>query len=127
MAAQAPSRAYQANAVVFTLLAAGHTFAGKSFTSDPQFKNLPRTVGAYARAGWYQGSVFFLIVALINYRWSRVPGALANPAEKAIAALISALCWGSSAWYHRNGIRDTSAIVGFAGALQTWAAFFSRK
>lgn len=31
------------------------------FMNDPQFKRLPRIVAAYARAGWFEGGVFFLI------------------------------------------------------------------
>jgi hypothetical protein len=65
------------------------------------------------------------LAALINYRWSRNPGALLNPVEKAIAALIAAICWGSAAWYKKNGLRESGAVVGLAGALQAYAAFFS--
>ncbi|KKZ64165.1 hypothetical protein EMCG_01513 [[Emmonsia] crescens] len=121
------STAYKASAAVFALLAVGHTFASKSFMTDPQFKGLPRHVAAFSRAGWYQGSIFFLIVALTNYRWSQsTHGALTDPIEKGIAALTSILCFGTSAWYNKNGIRDTAAIVGFAGAVQSYAAFFSK-
>ncbi|KAK2796311.1 hypothetical protein FQN50_009602 [Emmonsiellopsis sp. PD_5] len=121
------SKGYKAAAVVFALIAAGHTFAGKEWTKDPKFKALSRPVGAFARAGWYQGSIFFLIVALQNYRWSQTTaGALTDPVEKAIAALATVLCLGSSAWYNKNGIRDTAAIVGVAGCVQGWVAFFSK-
>ncbi|PGH16882.1 hypothetical protein AJ79_01526 [Helicocarpus griseus UAMH5409] len=121
------SKAFKAAAIVFTLLSAGHTLAGKQWMTDPQFKALPRHVGAFSRVGWYQGSVFLLIGALLNYRWSQTSrGALTDPVEKAMAALATALCFGSSAWYNKNGIRDTAAIVGFAGVLQGYAAFFSK-
>ncbi|OAX79037.1 hypothetical protein ACJ72_06644, partial [Emergomyces africanus] len=64
---------------------------------------------------------------LTNYRWSQSAlGARTNPIEKGIAALTSILCFGTSAWYNKNGIRDTAAIVGFAGAVQSYAAFFSK-
>ncbi|KAL2362015.1 hypothetical protein RJZ56_005087 [Blastomyces dermatitidis] len=92
---------------MFALLAVGHTLASKSFMSDPQFKGLPRHVGAFSRAGWYQG-------------------ALSDPIEKGIAALTSILCFGTSAWYNKNGIRDTAAVVGFAGMVQSYAAFLSK-
>ncbi|KAL2219548.1 hypothetical protein M432DRAFT_358103 [Thermoascus aurantiacus ATCC 26904] len=123
------SRPYQITAAVFALLSAGHTFTARKWTNDPQFKDLSKVVKAYARAGWYQGSVFLLIMALINYRWSRlVPqGRLTDPVDRAIAALNTLLLWATAAWYTKNGIRDTGAVVGASGVLQAWAAFWKRS
>ncbi|KAJ9210264.1 hypothetical protein DTO166G4_8115 [Paecilomyces variotii] len=121
-------RGYQINTAVFALLSAGHTHLAREWTSNVQFKNLPRTIQAYARAGWYQGSVFFLIMSLVNYRWSKTnTGRLTDPIDKAIAALNILLLWASAVWYKKNGIKQATAAVGVSGLLQAYAAFVARE
>jgi hypothetical protein len=66
-----------------------------------------------------------MILALINYRWSRLypQGGLTDPVDKGIAAIFTILSWGSAWWYYRHGIADTSVAVGATGLVQFWAAF----
>ncbi|GAD92430.1 predicted protein [Paecilomyces variotii No. 5] len=121
-------RGYQINTAVFLLLSAGHTQLAREWTSDAQFKSLPKTVQAYARAGWYQGSVFFIIMSLVNYRWSKTNvGTLIDPIDKGIAALNILLLWASALWYRKNGIKQATAAVGVSGLLQAYAAFVAKN
>jgi len=117
--------AYQATAIAHAIVALAHTAKSKDFLSDPQFKRLPRLVAAYPRAGWFQGSVWFFIGALLNYRWSRVSGPLTDPVERAIAVLITAVYLGTAAWYTKEGDAATGGILTVVGGMQTWSAFFS--
>ena len=64
--------------------------------------------------------------ALLNYRWSRVPGPLSDPIEQAIAALITLVYWGTATWYLKEGDSLTSSILTVVGGVQTWSAFFSK-
>jgi hypothetical protein len=110
--------------------------------NNPQFQRLPRSVSMYSRAGWYQGSVFFLIAgrfldetsslvliipALKNYRWAQSPGLLADPLDKTIAALTTAICLGSAVWYGKEGDRTTCGLLAIVGGLQAWAALSAQK
>jgi len=95
--------------------------------NDPQFKRLPRLVGAYARAGWFQGSALFLVAAILNYRWSRNPLLLTDPLDKAIAALTAATYWATALWYMSKDEKPASGLLTVIGGLQTWSAFFAAK
>jgi hypothetical protein len=59
----------------------------------------------------------------MNYQWSKNPQALVDPINKAMVALVAAVCLGSSLWYSKEGDRGTGGILGFVGGLQIWAAF----
>ncbi|KAK2758234.1 hypothetical protein FQN54_004078 [Arachnomyces sp. PD_36] len=118
-------RSLQTSAALMAVISLGHTVTANAFMSDPQFRRLPHTVSTFSRAGWFQGSVYLLVSALINYRWSRNPKALTDPIEKAIAGLLAAVLAGSAVWYKKKGISGTSAVVAIGSAVQAWAAFGS--
>jgi len=117
------SRSLQVTAAAFAFVSVGHTIKAQEFMNDPQFKRLPRFVSMYSRAGWYQGSVFFLIAAILNYRWAKSPALLLEPIDKAVAALMTTIALGTAAWYGKEGDRTTSGLLTIVGALQSYAAF----
>ncbi|KAJ5088230.1 hypothetical protein N7456_011846 [Penicillium angulare] len=122
----APSGSIQASALSFVLLAVGHTIGGKQWTSEKAFKAIANSrPWACGTVGWYQGSAFFLVSAILHYQWSRDPAALNDPLTKAMAGIINILLWSSSAWYAKHGINENAWAVGLSAALQAYAVFKS--
>ncbi|RMJ26937.1 hypothetical protein PHISP_02186 [Aspergillus sp. HF37] len=121
----AASKPLQTTAIGWVLIAAGHTLSARDWQTLPKFHQLPNLAYTCARAGWFQGSGFFLMTALLNYHWSQNPEQLRLPVNKAVAALATAIVWASSAWYVKRGVNATGAVVAAMGALQAWSAFGS--
>ncbi|KAL2817995.1 hypothetical protein BDW59DRAFT_130076 [Aspergillus cavernicola] len=115
--------ALQTTSIGWLIVSLGHTLGAKEWQSSPQFRALPTNADTCARAGWYQGSVFFLVNALINYNWSQSPEQLNNPVNKLIAGLMTAVMWASSGWYLKRGVVSNGAVVALMGALQAYSAF----
>ncbi|KAB8234305.1 uncharacterized protein BDW43DRAFT_310331 [Aspergillus alliaceus] len=115
--------ALQTTALGWLLISLGHTISAKDWQSHPQVRTLPNLAYTCAKAGWYQGSGFFLMNALINYNWSQDPTLLSDPVNRALAVLMTAIVGVSSVWYLRRGVRSNGIVVGVMGALQAWAVF----
>ncbi|KAF9892041.1 hypothetical protein FE257_002447 [Aspergillus nanangensis] len=115
--------ALQTTAAGWLLISLGHTISAKDWQSPPGFRALPNLSYTCAKAGWYQGSAFFVMNALLNYSWSKNPALLDDPVNKAIAALMTAIVWVSSGWYLKKGVKGNGVVVALMGALQAWAAF----
>ncbi|KAL4880524.1 hypothetical protein BJY04DRAFT_218996 [Aspergillus karnatakaensis] len=113
--------ALQSTSIGWLLLSLGHTLGAKNWQSSPQFRTLPRADSGCARVGWYQGSVFFIVNALLNYNWSLAPEQLRNPINRAIAVILTAVMWGSSGWYFKHGVAPNGVVVALMGALQAYA------
>ncbi|KAJ5675788.1 hypothetical protein N7462_008685 [Penicillium macrosclerotiorum] len=124
MSSVAPSRSLQASALTFLILSIGHTVQGTQWTAEKSFKNIkgskPWTCGTL---GWYQGGAFLLMTSIIHYQWSNNPAALNDPLNKAIAGIVNAILWASSAWYAKMGVKDNCVAVGLSAALQAYSVF----
>ncbi|KAL4863645.1 hypothetical protein BDV12DRAFT_25814 [Aspergillus spectabilis] len=114
--------ALQTTSFAWALVSLAHTLGAKDWQSSPQFRALPSNADTCARAGWYQGSAFFLVNALINYNWSLSPEQLKNPINKAIAIIMTAVMWTSSGWYLKRGVTPNGVVVALMGALQAYAS-----
>jgi hypothetical protein len=68
-----------------------------------------------------------VLIAIMNYRWSKNPALLIDPLDKAMAALTTAICVGSALWYGKGGDGATGGTLAALGGLQTYAAFFAQK
>ncbi len=64
------------------------------------------------------------LVAIMNYQWAKSPQLLVDPLNKLLAALVAAVCLGSSMWYVKEGDRSTGGFLGGVGVLQVWAALW---
>ncbi|KEF51050.1 uncharacterized protein A1O9_12900 [Exophiala aquamarina CBS 119918] len=84
----------------------------------PEWKGLPTLLRCYAKAGWFEGSVFFAITSLYTYQLSQIPPSQWTSIDRTISTLTWLLYWGASAWYVRNGDKGTGAVTAVAGALQ---------
>ncbi|KAG6002469.1 hypothetical protein E4U21_003035 [Claviceps maximensis] len=109
-------------AVGWLLVSLGHTISAKDWQANVKFRNLSSFASACAKAGWYQGSGFFIMNALLNYAWSQNPALLHDPIHKAIAGTMVAIMWLSGWWYARNGVLANMMVVSAMGALQGYAA-----
>ncbi|KAE8354013.1 hypothetical protein BDV28DRAFT_95475 [Aspergillus coremiiformis] len=112
-------------ALGWLLVSLGHTLSARDWQSLGQVRGLPNLAYTCAKAGWYQGSGFFLMNALINYAWSQDPLLLIDPVHQAVAVLMAAVMGVSSGWYLKRGVKVNGVVVGGMGVLQAWAVFAS--
>ncbi|KJK82789.1 hypothetical protein H634G_01926 [Metarhizium anisopliae BRIP 53293] len=125
------SKALQVTSLGWLLISLGHTTSAKDWQENAKFQTLPRLAYACAKAGWYQGSGFFIMNGtsttrsppLINYAWSKNPALLRDPVQKAVAGAMIAIMWASGWWYAKNGVTSNAVAVGAIGALQGYSAF----
>lgn len=105
-----------------------------------QYQELPRIAYTRSTVGWFQGSAYLvltgmhhssvhrwislihLLIGLLNISWSQSPEALEQPLNRAIAAMLVIIAWGSSAWYLRRGVAADGVLTAFAGVFQAYAA-----
>ncbi|KAJ5110433.1 hypothetical protein N7532_000968 [Penicillium argentinense] len=104
------------------LLAVGHALSGQDFLKLAQFKALPGIAFTCSTVGWYQGSAYLVLTGLLNLHWASKPGDLDESLNRAMAAVIVAIAWGSSAWYFRGGMKENGFITAAAGIIQGLAA-----
>ncbi|QUC22617.1 uncharacterized protein UV8b_06858 [Ustilaginoidea virens] len=109
-------------ALGWLLLSLAHTVGAQDWQANAKFQSLPRRASACARAGWFQGSGFFVMNALVNYAWSRDPALLGDPVHRSVAGAMVAIMWVSGWWYARNGVAPNAVAVGVMGALQGYSA-----
>ncbi|PLN74950.1 hypothetical protein BDW42DRAFT_181518 [Aspergillus taichungensis] len=115
--------ALKSTAIGWLIVSLGHTISAKDWQSTPKFTTLPTLASTCAKAGWYQGSGFFIMNALLNYAWSQDPSLLQQPVHKAIAAVMVAIVWVSAGWYAKRGVGSNAAATALIGAVQGYAAF----
>ncbi|KAL4990917.1 hypothetical protein BDW68DRAFT_23296 [Aspergillus falconensis] len=112
----------KATSIGWLLISVGHVLGAKDWQSSPQFRALPANADTCARVGWYQGSAFFLVNALLNYNWSQAPEQLRNPINKIAAVIMAISMLGSSAGYFKGGVSKNGVVVAIMGLLQAYAA-----
>ncbi|KAH7115197.1 hypothetical protein B0J11DRAFT_540082 [Dendryphion nanum] len=120
MAAYAKHPLLLAAAVAHTALGFGHTAKGLSQFSHPSLSQLPRFLRSNVQAGWYEGSVFFVMLGILNYKWAQT--GLVDTPDKALATLIVTLLFGAGGNYIRTGDKPTGIVLSLVGILQTVAA-----
>ncbi|OCT46599.1 hypothetical protein CLCR_02165 [Cladophialophora carrionii] len=79
-----------AASVTHALVAVGHTVHGVNTFSLPPFRSLPALLACYAKAGWYQGSAFFTMLALYTYQLSKKPATSWTQIDRAILGMLVA-------------------------------------
>ncbi|KAG5913140.1 hypothetical protein E4U53_004988 [Claviceps sorghi] len=110
-------------AVAWLLLSLAHTASARNWQANARFQNLSSVASACAKAGWYQGSGFFVMNALVNYAWSRNPALLQDPVHRAIAGTMVAIMGVSGWWYAKKGVLANMMAVSVVGVLQGYSAF----
>ncbi|KAB8242152.1 hypothetical protein BDV35DRAFT_39634 [Aspergillus flavus] len=105
------------------VLAFGHALSSRKFMRLRRFQELPSIAYVCSTVGWFQGSGYLVLTALLNLQWSLNPQALDEPLNRAIAGLLTLIAWGSSVSYLRGGVISSGLITAAAGAFQAWAAF----
>ncbi|OJZ85133.1 hypothetical protein ASPFODRAFT_208312 [Aspergillus luchuensis CBS 106.47] len=95
---------------------------GTQWTAEPAYRTIAGTKPwALGIVGWFQGSAFLFTTGILHYQWARNPRALQEPTNKAIAIILNAALWASSAWYFKHGINENGWAVGAAAAWQAWS------
>ncbi|KAB8224032.1 hypothetical protein RU639_010637 [Aspergillus parasiticus] len=105
------------------VLAFGHALSSRKFMRLRRFQELPSIAYVCSTVGWFQGSGYLVLTALLNLQWSLNPQALDEPLNRAIAGLLTLIALGSSVSYLRGGVMSSGFITAAAGAFQAWAAF----
>ncbi|KAF2273881.1 uncharacterized protein EI97DRAFT_435528 [Westerdykella ornata] len=112
------NRLFLTTAIAHGLLSLGHTAKGLEQFKEPSLKQIPALLRTTVKVGWYEGSVFFVIAALLNLKWSHSPIGLVDPLDKAIATLLTTLLFGAGAKYYGAGDRGTGITLAIVGILQ---------
>ncbi|KAF2640291.1 hypothetical protein P280DRAFT_401405 [Massarina eburnea CBS 473.64] len=86
----------------------------------PSVNTLPTKLKAAVKIGWYEGSAFFAIVGLLNYKWSQT--GLVDLADKSMAGILVSLLFGAGQHYFRTGDKTTGSVLGLIGILQAIGA-----
>ncbi|KAF2477825.1 uncharacterized protein BDR25DRAFT_275270 [Lindgomyces ingoldianus] len=105
-----------ATAIAHGVLSLGHTTKGLEQFKHPSLNTLPKTLLGACKAGWYEGSIFFAIIGILNYKWSQT--GLVDMSDRLIASLISVLCLGAGVSYYRSGDKPSAVTLSLVAILQ---------
>ncbi|KAF2822776.1 hypothetical protein CC86DRAFT_372587 [Ophiobolus disseminans] len=105
-----------AAAVAHGLLALGHTTKGLDQFKHPSLSTLPTALRGAVKAGWYEGSVFFAIMGILNYKWAQT--GVYDVYDKSIAGLLISLLGGAAAAYYRSGDKPTATTLAVVAIVQ---------
>ncbi|KAJ4992606.1 hypothetical protein SVAN01_01989 [Stagonosporopsis vannaccii] len=139
-----------AAAVTHAVLSLGHTTKGLEQFKHASISALPTALRGAVKAGWYEGSGFFLMMcklssvqstqhrlnwligrcfhdakltmslAILNYKWAQT--GLLDIYDKSIAGLLVAILAGAAANYFQSGDKPTAGTLAVAAVLQGLAA-----
>ncbi|KAH6643939.1 hypothetical protein C7974DRAFT_10343 [Boeremia exigua] len=137
-----------AAAVTHAVLSLGHTSKGLEQFKHASISALPTTLRGAVKAGWYEGSGFFLMMgklrplsqiscfiirsvllqaskltvplAVLNYKWAQT--GLLDIYDKSIAGLLVTILAGAAGSYFQSGDKPTAATLAAAAVLQGLAA-----
>ncbi|OAL52122.1 hypothetical protein IQ07DRAFT_403862 [Pyrenochaeta sp. DS3sAY3a] len=105
-----------AAAVAHGVLALGHTTKGLDQFKHPSLNTLPTALRGAVKAGWYEGSAFFLIMGILNYRWSQT--GIYDIYDKSIAGILVSLLLGAGAAYFKSGDKPTATTLAVVAIIQ---------
>ncbi|KAF1979781.1 hypothetical protein BU23DRAFT_594953 [Bimuria novae-zelandiae CBS 107.79] len=106
--------------LAYGLLSIGHTAKGLSQFTHPSTASLPIWLRGASKIGWYEGSVWFVIAGVLNYKWSQT--GIVDMADKTVAGLLTTLLFGAGASYWSVNDRPTGGLLFVVGALQAFGA-----
>ncbi|KAF2746834.1 hypothetical protein M011DRAFT_424335 [Sporormia fimetaria CBS 119925] len=105
-----------ASAIAHAVLALGHTSKGLEQFKHPSLNQVPALLRTTIKTGWYEGSVFFAIAAVLNYKYSQT--GLLDLADRTVATLLTTLLFGAGAKYFGAGDKGTGITLAVVGILQ---------
>lgn len=105
-----------AAAVAHGILALGHTTKGLEQFKHPSLNTLPTALRGAVKAGWYEGSVFFAIMGILNYKWAQT--GIYDIYDKSIAGLLISLLAGAGAAYYKSGDKPTATTLAVIAIVQ---------
>ncbi|KAJ4320554.1 hypothetical protein N0V94_003312 [Neodidymelliopsis sp. IMI 364377] len=105
-----------AAAVAHGVLALGHTSKGLEQFKHTSINALPVALRGAVKAGWYEGSGFFLIMAILNYKWAQT--GLLDIYDKSVAGLLVTILAGAAASYFQSGDKPTATTLAVVAVLQ---------
>ncbi|KAG9206513.1 hypothetical protein G6514_003344 [Epicoccum nigrum] len=105
-----------AAAVAYGVLSLGHTSKGLEQFKHTSIRALPTALRGAVKAGWYEGSGFFLISAILNYKWAQT--GLLDIYDKSVAGLLVTILVGAAGTYYASGDRPTGVTLAVVAVLQ---------
>ncbi|EMD97045.1 hypothetical protein COCHEDRAFT_1208919 [Bipolaris maydis C5] len=77
---------------------------------------LPLVLRGASKIGWYEGSGFFVIMSILNYKWSQV--GVYDIYDKSIAAILTGLLAAAGAAYWKSNDKPTALTLATVAILQ---------
>ncbi|KAH7390713.1 hypothetical protein BKA66DRAFT_568647 [Pyrenochaeta sp. MPI-SDFR-AT-0127] len=105
-----------AAAVAHGVLALGHTTKGLDQFKHTSLNALPTALRGAVKAGWYEGSGFFLIMGILNYKWAQT--GIYDIYDKSIAGILVSLLFSAGAAYYKSGDKPTASTLAVVAILQ---------
>ncbi|KAJ4383339.1 hypothetical protein N0V86_001386 [Didymella sp. IMI 355093] len=102
--------------VAHAVLSLGHTTKGLEQFKHASISALPTALRGAVKAGWYEGSGFFLMMSILNYKWAQT--GLLDIYDKSIAGLLVAILAGAAGSYFQSGDKPTAATLAVVAVLQ---------
>ncbi|RYO66907.1 hypothetical protein AA0113_g5111 [Alternaria arborescens] len=106
----------QASSAAYAILAIGHTMKGLDQFKHPTMNTLPVMLRGASKIGWYEGSGFFLMMSILNYKWS-VTG-IYDVYDKSIAGILTGMLAAAGAAYWKSNDKPTAITLAVVAVLQ---------
>ncbi|KAF1834850.1 hypothetical protein BDW02DRAFT_568679 [Decorospora gaudefroyi] len=116
-----------ASSAAYAILALGHTMKGLDQFKHPTMNTLPLSLRGASKIGWYEGTGFFILMGILNYKWSMT--GIYDIYDKGIASILTGMMAAAGAAYYRCNDRTTAitlAVVALVQGLGVRNGWYSR-
>ncbi|EDU44631.1 hypothetical protein PTRG_11581 [Pyrenophora tritici-repentis Pt-1C-BFP] len=79
-------------------------------------RTLPIVLRGASKIGWYEGSGFFVIMSILNYKWAQT--GIYDVYDKGIAGILVGMMAAAGGAYWRSNDKPTAMVLGFVAILQ---------
>ncbi|KAI0612398.1 hypothetical protein PtrSN002B_001733 [Pyrenophora tritici-repentis] len=106
----------KASSAAYGILALLHTMKGLDQFKHPTMRTLPIVLRGASKIGWYEGSGFFVIMSILNYKWAQT--GIYDVYDKGIAGILVGMMAAAGGAYWRSNDKPTAMVLGFVAILQ---------
>ncbi|CAE6999563.1 hypothetical protein P3342_001053 [Pyrenophora teres f. teres] len=106
----------KASSAAYGILALLHTMKGLDQFKHPTMRTLPLMLRGASKIGWYEGSGFFVIMSILNYKWSQT--GVYDVYDKGIAGILVGMMAAAGGAYWTSNDKPTAMALGFVAVLQ---------
>ncbi|RMZ72984.1 hypothetical protein GMOD_00009775 [Pyrenophora seminiperda CCB06] len=106
----------KASSAAYGVLALLHTIKGVEQFKHPTMRTLPLMLRGASKIGWYEGSGFFVIISLLNYKWSQT--GIYDAYDKGIATILVGIMTAAGGAYWKSNDKPTAIALVSVAILQ---------